>query len=157
MIQIYINETLFDGYQATYVCPITKRVILVTSVPDDPYQHPHFIEQLTRKIIVEVIVSLRSRQDDNINYYLKYKELSGKQRGLITAIRQNLAKFNQSDNYKSLADFQQFIYENIFPYLAMFKPSTAIYDRLPQFIEDQCNKELKILNEKEQNPEFVKS
>ncbi len=156
MIQIHIFKDLFEKYQGLFTDPVTNKPIVI-ELPSDTDQHPQFKEELTRKIIVEVVISLRRRQDENINYHLKYKELSSKQRGLINAIRQNLAKFNQSDNYKSLADFQQFIYENIFPYLAMFKPSTAIYDRLLQFIEDQCNTELEILNEREQNPEFVKS
>ncbi len=159
MIDIAIYRELFGGFKATYIDPITKRAVYcVVGVPEDEDEQEVYKNTLRRDIITHVIHDMRDRQRRNTDYFVKYKELSAKQKGLIRAINEaHSLNFPRLYTFVTLPEFSAFVYESIFPYLAMFKPSDKVYDRLLQFIENQCSTELPNPAKHVQNMHTVKS
>jgi hypothetical protein len=142
-----------------YVDPITgKDCYLLNGVPLHEEHHEEYKNVIRRSIIFHVIDDLKYRQLNNFYFYLKYRELTSKQKELIKAIQAaHSNNFPQLYTFVNLPEFCDFVYQNIYPHLGMFPVQTDIYKRLLQFVDNQCIeyscKSLKM----EQNIESVKS
>jgi len=137
MITVQINKDIFDNYEATFTDPIRNAIISV-DFPADKSQHEAMANKIRAHLIEKAVKRLREYQVEYINYITKYRELKTHTRNTIKHVNHNYhLLIQQLPEAGDLPSFASFVYENLFPLLALFKPDTKIYARLLQFIENE--------------------
>ena len=139
MIDIQFQQDFFDNkLYAEYLHPVTGKPVR-KAAPDNELLQITFCDQVRRGLLLDAILALIEKQADYIKKTVKYTEVSSKDKKLFREAKtQFSAALPVGLSIGNMADFSDYAYENIYPYLCMVKPSNSVYDKLLQYVNNQC-------------------